>query len=86
MTFTIRWSRQAERFLGKLPRQIAHRIVAKVNTIRDDPFRFLEHYEGAAIFKLRIGNYRLLMDVDLKTSTISVRLLGHRRNIYKDTL
>jgi mRNA interferase RelE/StbE len=72
MTFTIRWSRQAERFLGKLPRQIAHRIVTKVNTIRDDPFRFLEHYEGAAIFKLRIGNYRLLMDVDLKTSTISL--------------
>jgi len=86
LTFTVRWSRQAERFLGKLPRQIAHRIVSKVNTIREEPFHFLEHYEGVGIFKLRVGRYRLLVDVDLKTSTISVQTLGHRRNIYKGTV
>ena len=86
MTFAIRWSKQAERLLDRLPGQIAHRIITKVNAIRDNPFHFLEHYEGAAIFKLRIGSYRVLMDVDLKTATISVRTLGHRRNIYKGIL
>lgn len=55
----------------------------KVDTMRGNPFRFLEHYEGAAIFKLRVGSYRLLVDVDLKTNVISVRVLGHRRDIYK---
>jgi len=86
MTFTVRWSRQAERFLGKLPQQIAHRIVGKVNSITEHPFHFLEHHQGSAFFKLRVGSHRLLVDVDLKTSTISVQVLGHRRNVYKGTL
>ena len=83
LTFTVRWSRQAERFLGKLPRQIARRIIVKVNSITAHPFHFLEHHHGSDFFKLRVGSYRLLVDVDLKTNVISVRVLGHRSNIYK---
>ena len=83
MTFTVRWSKRAEQVLGKLPKQIAHRIARKVDTMRGNPFRFLEHYEGAAIFKLRVGSYRLLVDVDVKANVISVRVLGHGRNICK---
>ena len=86
VAYAVRWSKRAEQFLGKLPRQIAHRIVSKVNTITEHPFHFLEHHQGSAFFKLRIGSYRLLVDVDLKTSTMSVQVLGHRRNVYKDTL
>ena len=70
MTFAVRWSRQAERFLGKLPWQIAHRIVGKVNSMIEHPLHFLEHHQGPDFFKLRVGSYRLLVDIDLRTSTI----------------
>jgi mRNA interferase RelE/StbE len=83
MTFVVRWSRQAERFLGKLPAEVSRRIVNKVNTITDDPFRFLEHYEGADFYKLRMGSYRLVVDVDSTANVISIRVLGHRRNVYQ---
>jgi len=83
MTFVVRWSKQAERFLGKHPAEIARRIVNKVNTITDSPFHFLEHYEGADFYKLRVSSYRLFVDVDPGMNTISVRVLGHRRNVYK---
>ena len=82
MTFTVRWSKRAEQVLSKLPKQIAHRIVRNVDTMRGNPFRFLEHYESAAIFKLRVGNYRLLMDVDTSANVILILALGHRRNIH----
>ena len=83
LTFVIRWSIQAKRFLSKLPRQIARRIIGKVNSITAHPFHFLEHHHGSDFFKLRVGSYRLLVDVDLKLNVIAVRVLGHRRNIYK---
>ena len=83
MTFVVRWSRQAERALDKLPTEVARRIVNKVNVITDNPFHFLEHYEGADFYKLRIGSYRLLVDVDPATNVIAIRVLGHRRNVYK---
>jgi len=83
MTFVVRWSKQAERFLAKLPREIAQRIINKVNSIKNNPYHFLEHYEGADFYKLRIGAYRLLVDVDVTGNVISVRVLGHRRNVYQ---
>ena len=83
MTFVVRWSKQAERFLAKLPRKIARRIINKVNTIKCNPYHFLEHYEGADFYKLRIGDYRFLVDIDVAENVISVRILGHRRNVYQ---
>ena len=83
MFFAIRWSRQAERFLSKLPAEVAHRITHKVNRVKKKPFHFLEHYEGADFYKLRVGDYRLLVDVNISEKVISVRVLGHRRNIYR---
>ena len=72
-----------QRFVAKLPSEIARRIVSKVNSIKDSPFHFLEHHEGADFYKLRIGDYRVLVDVDTAEKIIYLRVLGHRRNIYQ---
>jgi mRNA-degrading endonuclease RelE of RelBE toxin-antitoxin system len=55
MAFAIWWSRRAERFLSKLPAELARWITHKVNRVKKEPFHFLEHYEGADFYKLRIG-------------------------------
>jgi mRNA interferase RelE/StbE len=83
ITFAIHWSKQAERYLAKLPRKIAQRIVNKVNSIKDNPYHFLKRYEGADFYKLRVGAYRLIVDVGVMKNVISIRVLGHRRNIYQ---
>lgn len=83
MSFAIRWSKQADRFLGKLPAEVVRRITHKVNRVKKEPFHFLEHYEGADFYKLRVGDYRLLVDVNISEKVISVRVLGHRRNVYQ---
>ncbi len=51
--------------------------------MKDDPFHYLEHYEGGDVYKLRIGDYRALIDVDFLNPILKVRVVGHRRNIYK---
>ena len=44
MVFDVDWSERAERTLSKLPRHISSRIARKVDSIRFDPFHYLEHY------------------------------------------
>jgi mRNA interferase RelE/StbE len=83
MTYTIHWSKKSEKFLEKLPRDISYRIVHKVNSIKDEPFHFVEHFEGESYFKLRIGDYRVLVDIKPSDKLIEVRVVGHRSNIYK---
>ena len=82
MSYNIHWSGKADKFLGKLPKEISKRIVNKVNSIKNNPFHFVEHYEGESYFKLRIGDYRVLLDIDPSAKLIEIRIVGHRGNIY----
>lgn len=83
MSYSIKWTPQVLNDLEKLPERIAERIINKIENIRNNPFHYLEHYEGADVYKLRIGDYRALIDVDLPGKILKVRLIGHRKNIYK---
>ena len=44
------------------------------------PFTFIE-IPG---FKLRVGDYRLLVDVDFSNKELTIQVLRHRRDIYKN--
>ena len=83
MTFSVLLDPIVERFIDKLQDDIAERIRRKLRQLRDNPFRCLEHHEGANVFKLRIGGYRALIDVDTKKGVVYVRHLDHRKRIYK---
>lgn len=83
MIYVIRWHPNAEAFLKKLPAEIARRIVRKLDRVAHVPFRFLEHYEGQDFYKLRIGDYRALIDVDMENKILFVQVVGHRKNIYE---
>jgi len=83
MTYTIKWNPKPYKFLEKLPKEITLRILDKVEKIKDDPFHYLEHYEGADVYKLRVGDYRLLIDVDFPNKILKIRVLDHRSRIYE---
>jgi len=83
MTYSIEWHPRARRYLRKLRPDLADHIVRKAKLVSQDPFRHLEHFEGGRFYKLRIGEYRLLIDVDLSSRQLLVRLIGDRRHIYK---
>ncbi len=83
MTFSIDWHPKTQDFLRKIPKDIAIRISKKVRSIKEEPFHFLEHYEGENVYKLRIGNYRALIDVDFTKNVLLVVHLEHRKKVYK---
>ena len=79
MTYKIKFSSQAKKFIKKLDKKEALRILDKLEAIKENPFRYLEHYEGKG-YKTRIGNFRALIDVDKKT--LFVRVFDKRERIY----
>ena len=83
MTYSVEWHPKTRKFLRKLPKDVSARIVLKVKEMKEEPFRYLEHYEGADVHKLRVGDYRLLIDVDLTNKNLKIRVLDHRGRIYK---
>ncbi len=83
MNFSIEWGRKAFNYLRKLPKNISLRILKKLESIKGNPFHFLEHYEGEDYYKLRIGGYRALIDLDSNRNILTVQVLDKRGRIYK---
>ncbi len=82
MTYSIEWDKKALKYLEKLPREIAKRILIKLDKIAEYPSRYLTHFEGD-YYKLRIGDYRILADIDNKEKIVFVRVFDKRSRIYK---
>ena len=70
-------------FLNKLSKNIKQRIFNKLISVKNNPFHFFEPLKGRKDYKLRIGDYRIIADIEKRSKKIKVTLIGHRKNIYK---
>ncbi len=84
MNYHVRLHPQVDKFLRKCEANLSVRIKNKLWEIRENPFAFIERLETQDFYKLRIGDYRALIDVDLKRKIIFVRYIDHRKKIYKN--
>ena len=82
MSYSVEWHPKTRKFLKKLSNDISARVVLKVKEVQEDPFHNLEHYEGKDYYKLRVGDYRLLIDVDFKNKVLLVQVIDHRGRVY----
>ncbi|MEK6979159.1 MAG: type II toxin-antitoxin system RelE/ParE family toxin [Candidatus Micrarchaeota archaeon] len=83
MAYEIRWDEKARDFLKTIPRVEAQRIIKRINGIADFPEHYIEALTGINAYKLRAGDYRLIIDLDKTDKIIMVRFIGHRKNIYE---
>lgn len=84
--YEIIFSQSALRQLKKLNRDIQKRIIAVLERIRIRPEAHVRRLVNDPAYRLRVGNYRVIMDIDRKRLIILVLKIGHRRNIYKLTM
>ncbi len=75
---------EAIKFLNKLPKEVKRRIWDKLISTKENPFHFFERLTGRTDYKLRVGDYRVVADLDRGNNTIKVTVIGHRKNIYKN--
>ena len=80
--FSIKIERNAENFIKKLDKKEAELILKKLYSIRENPIRFLKKLSGEKLWRLRIKDYRIILDVIVSKKTIIVLRVGFRKNIY----
>jgi len=82
MSYEVKFTNQAKKFLKKLDKKDRSRILDKFEELKDNPFRYLEHYEGDG-YKFRIGEIRSIVDVYQDKKILSVRIMDKREKVYK---
>ena len=83
MAYNIFLTDTAKKQLSKLDRQTAKRIDKKLREISNDPFLYVSRLVGQDLYKLRVGDYRVLMTIQQDKLIIIVVEVSHRRNVYK---
>ena len=83
MVYNILITETAKKQLAKLDRQTAKRIDKKLREISHDPFLYVTRLAGLELYKLRVGDYRVLVSIQKEKLIIMVVELSHRRNVYK---
>lgn len=82
MIYEIIFSDNALRQLKKLEKNIQIRIIAVLERVRIRPETYVSKLVGEPGYKLRVGDYRVIMDIDNKKLIILVLKAGHRKKIY----
>ncbi len=86
MVWDIKWSKTAENQLKKIAKSnknIAQQIITKLEEITDNPYLFTEKLLGFNLRKLRVGSYRVILNLEEQKITIFIVQVGHRNKIYK---
>lgn len=81
--YEILFSETAFKHLKKLQKHIQKRIISVLERIRVRPCAFLRKLAGFPYFRLRVGDYRVIIDVRKKQLIVFVIEIGHRKKIYK---
>lgn len=81
--YKVEFSKQAADFLCKLDNSMQLRILSVLDRIKIRPQDFVEKLVGEPGYKLRVGDYRLFLDIENEKLMIFVIEISHRKNAYK---
>ncbi|WP_448760464.1 type II toxin-antitoxin system RelE family toxin [Actinomyces oricola] len=84
--WSVELTPRAQKALERLDRSIQKRVIGKLQEIQGarDPRDFLKPMSGplAGMFRLRVGDYRVIIDIQDDRCVILAFDVGHRSTIY----
>ncbi|MFH1607799.1 MAG: type II toxin-antitoxin system RelE/ParE family toxin [archaeon] len=80
--YSIEFSKKAQKFFNKLSDRDAKIISMKIDSLKENPFRYLKRLEGHKLWRLRVMKYRVIVDVVVSGNRIVVLRIGYRKNVY----
>ena len=86
MTYTVTYTARARRDLKNLPPEVARRIIRSVAGLREDPHQHVRKpagFAGTPAYRLRVGDYRVILTIEDEHLLVLVLEAGHRSNIYQ---
>ena len=83
MTFTVLLHQKAAKSLKKLPPSLRNRVLASVKELEESPEKG-DQLKPSQFWRVRVGDYRVIYEVDRSAKRIIILHVGHRKNVYDD--
>lgn len=83
MLWQVMWSEKSVKQLKKIDKKNARKIRDSVLEISDNPYQKVTRLTDSPFFRLRIGSYRVILDLQQNKVIVFVIQVDHRRKIYE---
>ncbi|MDF2428913.1 MAG: type II toxin-antitoxin system RelE/ParE family toxin [Nitrosopumilus sp.] len=83
MVWEVAWSAKSVKQLGKIDKKNMQKIYDSVLDCIQDPFKTVIRLTNSPFYRLRIGSYRVILDLQQNKMIIFVVETDHRGRIYK---
>jgi len=84
LTYTLFIERRAQRSLSRIAAQERERISGAIRRLADEPRPHgVKKLSGRNVWRIRVGEYRVLYEIHDARLLILVVDIGHRREIYR---
>jgi len=81
MTYGIIFSDSSLKQLKKLEKNVQKRIISTLERIKIRPQAYVTKLVGDPGYRLRVGDYRVILDIDEGNLIILIIKIGHRKKI-----
>jgi len=84
--YEIAFQSSVEKDLRKLSTENCDRIMVRIEALANEPFPVqvskLKGTEG--LYRIRVGDYRIIYEVNPDSNCILIHYVRHRRDVYRD--
>jgi len=81
MSYRIEIKKRAQKFIKAQPRNQQERLLRAIYKLPEGDIKPLSGHQG--VFRLRVGDYRVIYELDHDVLLITVVNIGNRGQIYK---
>jgi mRNA interferase RelE/StbE len=84
VTYQVVFAQSARKELQRLPREVAQRILARINQLRTNPrpAGSIKLTGSKDLWRVRSGDYRVVYRVDDGALLVEIMVVRHRRDAY----
>ena len=84
-SYNIIFKPSVQKDLRRLPATLIARVMKRINSLQIDPVphhaRKLSNHDQ--LYRLRVGDYRIVYEVNAQARQITIHYVRHRRDVYR---
>lgn len=84
-SYSLGFKPSVEKDLQSIPRAMVSRLLDRIDRLPDNPTppQSTKLQGAERLYRLRVGDYRIVYEVDREAEQITVHYVRHRRDVYR---
>jgi mRNA interferase RelE/StbE len=84
-SYSLGFKPSVEKDLQSIPRAMVSRLLGRIDRLLDNPTppQSTKLQGAERLYRLRVGDYRIVYEVDREAEQITVHYVRHRRDVYR---